>query len=93
MTDNLMHGRPILLTNAPLCQARTRAGGSCRSPAVRGKRVCRMHGGASPGAPKGERNGMWKHGGDTVEAVALRRAARRVLRVVREDLDPLRPLG
>jgi len=32
-----------------------------------------MHGGRNPGAPKGERNGMWKHGRDTREAVELRR--------------------
>ncbi|MFX7914628.1 HGGxSTG domain-containing protein, partial [Acinetobacter baumannii] len=28
------------------CGARTRLGGACRAPAVRGKRRCRMHGGA-----------------------------------------------
>jgi hypothetical protein len=32
-----------------------------------------MHGGRNAGAPRGEENGMWKHGGDTREAVALRR--------------------
>lgn len=39
-----------------------------------------MHGGQGSGAPKGARNGMWKHGGDTLEAVTLRRAASRLLR-------------
>ena len=39
-----------------------------------------MHGGArGSGALKGERNGMWKHGGETLEAIALRRAAGRLL--------------
>lgn len=81
---NPMDGARTLLTNATLCQARTRAGGSCRCPAVRGKRRCRMHGGRNPGAPKGERNGMWKHGGETIEAVALRRDAGRLLRALRQ---------
>ncbi|HYS87985.1 MAG TPA: HGGxSTG domain-containing protein, partial [Bradyrhizobium sp.] len=31
---------------SPRCGAKIRSGGSCRSPAVRGKRRCRMHGGA-----------------------------------------------
>lgn len=33
-----------------------------------------MHGGSSPGAPKGSANGMYKHGRYTNEAVAERRA-------------------
>jgi hypothetical protein len=33
----------------PKCGARTRAGGSCRAPVVRGKSRCRMHGGLSTG--------------------------------------------
>jgi hypothetical protein len=34
---------------------------------------CRMHGGSSPGAPKGEQNGNWQHGRFTNEAIAQRR--------------------
>jgi hypothetical protein len=34
---------------------------------------CRMHGGVSPGAPKGDRNGNYKHGRFTEEAIAARR--------------------
>ena len=33
---------------------------------------CRMHGGPSPGAPKGNRN-AWKHGRFSPEAIARRR--------------------
>jgi hypothetical protein len=32
-----------------------------------------MHGGSSPGAPKGKANGMFRHGRYTAEAVAERR--------------------
>jgi hypothetical protein len=39
-----------------------------------------MHGGTNPGAPKGKQNGQWKHGGDTLDAVALRRSVSKLLR-------------
>jgi hypothetical protein len=39
-----------------------------------------MHGGKSTGAPKGKRNGAWKHGGNTAEAVALRQQVSKLLR-------------
>ena len=39
-----------------------------------------MHGGAhGSGAPKGQRNGMWKHGLFTAEAVAELRAIRKTI--------------
>src|SRR5262245_58157373 len=42
------------------CQARTKKGGECRSKAVNGFKVCRIHGGAShPGGPG---HPTWKHG-------------------------------
>ncbi|WP_414826691.1 HGGxSTG domain-containing protein [Altererythrobacter sp. Root672] len=74
---------PKQLQSAPRCQARTKAGRSCRCPAVTGKRVCKTHGGLSPGAPKGEANGNWKNGRYTNEAIALRRAASELLRELR----------
>jgi hypothetical protein len=47
---------------APRCQATSkRTGQGCKAPAVRGFRVCRMHG-ARGGAPDGERNGNYRHG-------------------------------
>ena len=46
---------------SPRCLAKTRRGTSCLSPAMKGKKRCRLHGGLSPGAPKGNRN-AWKHG-------------------------------
>jgi hypothetical protein len=40
-----------------------------------GKRRCRMHGGAhGSGAPKGERDGHYRHGFYTAEAIAERQA-------------------
>lgn len=71
-TVNPMH-------SAPRCLARTRKGSACQSPAMPNGR-CRMHGGKSPGAPKGNRN-AWKHGGRSSEMDALRKA----LRAMRRD--------
>jgi len=79
-SPNPMSPEPENLRNAPRCQARNRAGKSCGCPAVTGKRVCKHHGGLSPGAPRGRANGSWKHGRNTNEAVALRRAASRLLK-------------
>lgn len=59
-SNNPMQPEP--LANAPRCLAKTRFGRKCRSPAVKGKRRCRMHGGTNPGAPKGNQN-AYKHGG------------------------------
>ncbi|WP_426257211.1 HGGxSTG domain-containing protein [Sphingomonas sp. DC1400] len=69
---------------APRCLATTRAGTECQSPAVRGKRRCRMHGGAAgSGARIGNRN-AFKHGarsGKTEELAKLVRLTRRWLEV------------
>jgi hypothetical protein len=76
-----MTNEPLPLQEAPRCGARTRQGKPCQSPIVKGKRRCRMHGGApGTGAPKGERNGNYRHGFYTAEAMAERRALRELLR-------------
>lgn len=80
MTDNPMHR----CNEAPRCWAKSkRTGLPCRSPAVTGHRVCRMHG-AGGGAPKGKTNGNFRHGGRTNEADAAARYMRELLRLVRE---------
>jgi hypothetical protein len=43
--------------------------------------VCKFNGGKA-GAPKGERNGAFKHGGNTQAAIALHRAAQALLREI-----------
>jgi hypothetical protein len=77
---------------APRCSARCRDGRACRQPAIKGRPTCRMHGGKG-GAPKGARNGRWKHGFCTQEAIdVLRnlRTARQRLIVARQLLDSAR---
>jgi hypothetical protein len=53
------------------CEAKTRQGSTCQSPAMRNGR-CRMHGGKSTGAPCGVKHGRYKHGRFTKERLAQR---------------------
>jgi hypothetical protein len=84
--DNLM--RPAgteLVTQPNQCGARTRSGAPCKSAPVTGRRRCRMHGGADgSGAPKGERNGNYKHGRYTAEVAATRRWLREATQMFRD---------
>jgi hypothetical protein len=62
----------------------------CRSPRVKGKARCRMHGGAlGSRAPKGRRNGSYKHGQFTCEALGERRVLRGLIAASRETLEAL----
>ena len=60
---------------APRCEAQTRQNTRCQSPAVHGKRRCRMHGGHLQGAPRGNQHAV-KHGLYTAEAMTQRRRAK-----------------
>ncbi|MEZ5709072.1 MAG: HGGxSTG domain-containing protein [Blastomonas sp.] len=75
--------QPEQLANSPRCAAKTRQGCACQSPAVKGRRRCRMHGGTNPGAPKGNRN-AYKHGGRTAKAMAAAQYLREIARLVRD---------
>jgi hypothetical protein len=76
MTDNPMQKAHA----APRCRAKSkRTGKPCRAPAVRGYRVCRMHG-ARGGAPEGERNGNYRHGARTNETMEMVRLIKRLAR-------------
>jgi hypothetical protein len=67
----IVHRSKLPMHLTPRCKARTQSGSSCRAPAMPNGR-CRMHGGPSPGAPKGNKN-AFKHGLYTAEAIARRR--------------------
>ena len=67
--------------NAPRCGARTRAGTPCRGAAMPNGR-CRMHGGPSPGAPKGNQH-AYKHGRYSAKAIAQRREISALIRAGR----------
>jgi glucans biosynthesis protein len=61
------------LSHASRCGARTRAGTPCQCPAIHGRKRCRLHGGLSPGAPRGKKNGNYTNGDWTAEAIEERR--------------------
>jgi hypothetical protein len=78
------------MLSSPRCGAKTRLGKPCNSPAVRGKKRCRMHGGApGSGAPPGNQNAL-KHGLHTREAVEERRQLQALLRQSRELLKSIK---
>ena len=76
--DHERNTGPML--SSPRCGAKTRSGKPCRSPAARGKKRCRMHGGAKgSGAPKGNKNAL-KHGRYTKQAIEERKRLRALIR-------------
>ena len=88
MSDRARNISPMLAS--PRCGAKIRSGGSCRSPAVRGKKRCRMHGGApESGAPRGNQNAR-KHGLFTKVAIAERRQIQALLTDARKLLQELK---
>jgi len=87
MSSHRRNTGPML--SSPRCRARNRSGNACRSPAVRGKKRCRMHGGAPrSGAPKGNQNAL-KHGVFTRKAIDERREVRALIGQSRKLLQDL----
>ena len=88
MSDHVCNTGPMLAS--PRCGAKTRSGETCRSPAMRGKRRCRMHGGAKKsGAPRGNRNAR-KHGLFTRDAIAERKQIQALLGEAQKLLQELK---
>ena len=82
MANNPM--QPSSLAKAPRCLAKTRQGTECQSPAVKGKRRCKMHGGTNPGAPIGNQNAR-KHGGYSAKTKEAVRFLKSVAKIVRQS--------
>jgi len=88
MSDHARNTGPMLAS--PRCGAKTRSGGACRSPAVHGKKRCRMHGGAQgSGARRANRNAR-KHGLFTRDAIAERRRIQALLGEARKLLEEMK---
>jgi hypothetical protein len=84
MSNHIRNTRPMLASLR--CCAKTRRSDACRSPAVRGKKRCRMHGGAEgSGAPRANQNAR-KHGLYTRGAIEERRRIGVLIGEVRELL-------
>ena len=83
---------PCDLRTLPRCQAIAKSTGQrCRNPAMKGKRVCYLHGGKSTG-PRTRAGKLrtkyanLKHGYYTAEAIARRKEVNRFFRECREFL-------
>ena len=88
MSDHNRKVGPMLASRR--CGVKTRSGGACRSPAVSGRKRCRMHGGnPKSGAPKANQNAR-KHGMFTRDAIAERTRLRDLLGQARGLLERLK---
>ena len=86
-SDHTRHTGPMLAS--PRCGAKTRASKPCRSPAVLGKKRCRMHGGApGSGAPKRNQN-AFKHGLFTKAAIEERKQVQALIGESRKLLQDI----
>jgi hypothetical protein len=87
MIPNPMHEARTALAHHPPCRAYCRTTGQpCRNPSMANGR-CRMHGGGSPGAPRGQKHPSFRHGRRTKEAYEARcerREGRVQIKVLRE---------
>lgn len=84
-------GNPMQKAHAaPRCTAHAkRTGCLCKNPAVRGWRVCRMHG-AGGGQPSGSKHPNYRHGMRTKEMETLRRLASLLGREARDLVDGMK---
>jgi len=79
--------------NIPRCGAKTRSGKSCKNPCVKGKKRCRMHGGAvGSGAPKGNKN-AWKHGNRSAVAILQHKEISQLLRDLKKQIEAIELQG
>lgn len=62
-----------------ICGAKTRNGHPCKTAPVKGKKRCRMHGGAKgSGAPMGNQNAL-KHGFYSKHTIEMKKAVKNLL--------------
>lgn len=74
---------------APRCTAQSkRSGLPCKSPAVRGWQVCRMHG-ANGGHKSGHGHPQYQHGGRSHDMVTTRKLITALAREARDHLGDM----
>ncbi|MDD3493137.1 MAG: HGGxSTG domain-containing protein [Candidatus Thermoplasmatota archaeon] len=79
-------GTPCDIRALPKCQAKAKSTGKrCGNIAMKGKRVCHIHGGKSPGAAQGNKNAL-KHGLYTREAQENRAIIKALVRLAKDSL-------
>tara|TARA_R110002110_G_scaffold377780_1_gene588217 strand:- start:119 stop:385 length:267 start_codon:yes stop_codon:yes gene_type:complete len=78
---------------APRCTAKSkRTGFPCKSPAMNGWEVCRMHG-AKGGAKPGKAHPNWVHGERSQSAALLRGLTNKITGECRDTIDSLDDSG
>ena len=87
----LKHGNPPCdLWSLPRCQATAKSTGKrCGNIAMKGKKVCYLHGGKSPGAPYGNMN-AFKHGSHTAKAKLERKFVSMILKESRKLISEIK---
>ena len=80
-SEDQLHAKQIAHAPEPAMWRTDEKRKPCRSGAMPNGR-CRLHGGLSPGAPKGNKNAL-KHGRYTAEAIVRRRDIASLLRSMR----------
>jgi len=81
---------PCDLQSLPKCQATAKSTGKrCGNIAMKGKRVCYLHGGRSPGAPYGNMN-AFKHGNYTTHAKLQRKDVSMILKESRRLISEMK---
>jgi hypothetical protein len=94
MVDNL-GGRPRRaggvdpFADLPRCGAKNRRGEPCRRVGNARNGRCHLHGGRSPGGPRGAGNGNFKHGFYGLEARSDRSRLRDLIRKMRIAMDEM----
>ena len=84
---------PYCISKLPRCQAIAKHSGKrCGQVAMKGKRVCYIHGGKSPGAPKGNKNG-WKHGRRSKAAIEANKGLRALIKEAKQTVKDIAGLS
>lgn len=79
--------KPLDLRTLPRCNAKAKSTGQrCGNAAMKGKRVCYIHGGKSPGAQRGNKNAL-KHGFYSAEAIAERQQTRQLIKSIKHTIS------
>ena len=90
-TSSCTEKKSYAFDNAPRCGARTKRnnGAPCCSPAVRGKKRCRIHGGSKGSGAQKENNNALKHGYATNTIKDFKKTVRQIIKMANSTIQLL----